>query len=669
MLRESQVELARWGATSVRDSFAAYQSEFKHVTRRARLRFEARDWKGMQADTLSRLEVRPRWIAQGASELRGVLGEAATHPLLRELMKAQYERDLAERPDPELAKTFYNSVTRRIFGTVGVNPRAEFVAASTDLRPVHAGTPIHRAYPRQASTAALVRSILEDFAHAVPYRDLEGDARLAAAEIDAHLGTGDAGQPFDAVEMLKPIFYRGKGAYLVGRVRRGLALSPFILALLHGDGGVQLDAVLLRLQDASIVFSFTRSYFHVEADRTGELIAFLRSILPQKPLSELYLAIGYNKHGKTVLYRDIVEHLARTSDRFATARGDRGMVMIVFALPSLDFVFKVIRDRFAPPKNVTRQEVKQKYALVFRHDRAGRLVDAQEFEHLVFDRARFEADILEELLEEAGETCRVDGERVFIRHLYAERRVSPLNLFIREKDEGTAREALLDYGQALRDLAATNTFPGDLLLKNFGVTRSGRVIFYDYDELCLVTDCNFRDIPRPRDDEDEWATPTGTSSPSTFTLKATTSSCASWGSPSSCAAPSRPRTPRSSPPTSGAGCRPSTGRGRSSTSSPTATASGCATGAGEPHPARPPRPPARRHRAARRAPRAARAGGAPPGPGRPAPGRGRRRAPRQRRGAGARLGGGGAPPRPRPRAAAACAGRPPARAPPPQDPS
>ena len=505
MLRESQVELARWGATSVRDSFAAYQSEFKHVTRRARLRFEARDWKGMQADTLSRLEVRPRWIAQGASELRGVLGEAATHPLLRELMKAQYERDLAERPDPELAKTFYNSVTRRIFGTVGVNPRAEFVAASTDLRPVHAGTPIHRAYPRQASTAALVRSILEDFAHAVPYRDLEGDARLAAAEIDAHLGAGDTGQPFDAVEMLKPIFYRGKGAYLVGRVRRGLALSPFILALLHGDGGVQLDAVLLRLQDASIVFSFTRSYFHVEVDRTGELIAFLRSILPQKPLSELYLAIGYNKHGKTVLYRDIVEHLARTSDRFATARGDRGMVMIVFALPSLDFVFKVIRDRFAPPKNVTRQEVKQKYALVFRHDRAGRLVDAQEFAHLVFDRARFEADILEELLEEAGETCRVDGERVFIRHLYAERRVSPLNLFIREKDEGTAREALLDYGQALRDLAATNTFPGDLLLKNFGVTRSWRVIFYDYDELCLVTDCNFRDIPRPRDDEDEWA--------------------------------------------------------------------------------------------------------------------------------------------------------------------
>jgi isocitrate dehydrogenase kinase/phosphatase len=505
MLRESHVELARWGAASVRESFAAYQSEFKHVTRRGRLRFEARDWKNAQADALARLEVRPRWIARAASELRGVLGEAASDPLLRELMKAQYERDLSDRPDPELAKTFYNSVTRRIFGTVGVNARAEFVATDVETRPAPGGAPLHRVYHRGESTEALVRAILEDQAFAVPYFDLDGDARLAAAEIDAWLRAGDDPEPLDAIEMLRPVFYRGKGAYLVGRLRRGEKLSPFILPLLHGDGGIFLDAVLLSAHDASIVFSFTRSYFHVEVDRTSELIAFLKSILPQKPISELYIGIGYNKHGKTVLYREIVEHLARTSDRFEPARGDRGMVMIVFTLPSLDVVFKVIRDRFAPPKNVTRQEVQQKYALVFRHDRAGRLVDAQEFEHLVFDRARFTPEILDELLAEAGETARVEGDKIFIRHLYAERRVTPLNLFIRERDEWTARDALLDYGQSIRDLAATNTFPGDLLLKNFGVTRTGRVIFYDYDELCLVTDCNFRDIPRARDDEDEWA--------------------------------------------------------------------------------------------------------------------------------------------------------------------
>jgi len=439
--------------------------------------------------------------------LETLLGEAIREKPLWTGMKEAFVARIQGWADMELAETFFNSLSRRVFTTVGVDVNVEFVASETEELP-EARAPIFREYLACAGdcpVSGVFRRVLQDQPFEAGYEDLERDASRLAISFEKQMTARFGGAAHERLEVLKPVFFRNKGAYLVGRVVREGRPFPLVVSLLNPRGRVAVDALLLEPDEASIVFSFTRSYFHVEVDRTGELIAFLRSILPQKPTAELYLAIGYNKHGKTVLYRDIVEHLARTSDRFATALGDRGMVMIVFALPSLDFVFKVIRDRFAPPKNVTRQEVKQKYALVFRHDRAGRLVDAQEFEHLVFDRARFEADILEELLEEAGETCRVDGERVFIRHLYAERRVSPLNLFIREKDEGTAREALLDYGQALRDLAATNTFPGDLLLKNFGVTRSGRVIFYDYDELCLVTDCNFRDIPRPRDDEDEWA--------------------------------------------------------------------------------------------------------------------------------------------------------------------
>jgi hypothetical protein len=71
-------------------------------------------------------------------------------------------------------------------------------------------------------------------------------------------------------------------------------------------------------------------------------------------------------------------------------------------------------------------------------------------------------------------------------------------LFLREADPAAAESAIIDYGNALRDLAASNVFPGDLLLKNFGVTSHGRVIFYDYDELCLVSDCVFRDLPAGR---------------------------------------------------------------------------------------------------------------------------------------------------------------------------
>ena len=235
------------------------------------------------------------------------------------------------------------------------------------------------------------------------------------------------------------------------------------------------------------------------------MVGFLRSIMPKKPVGELYNAIGLNKHGKTELYRSLLHQLRTTDDRFETAPGQRGMVMCVFTLPGFDVVFKVIRDRFEPPKTVTYDEVREKYRLVFRHDRAGRLVDAQEFEHLEFERARFDERLLRDLLELAPSTVAVDGDRVVIRHLYTERRLHPLDLYLRHAPENAARLAVLDYGQVLRDLAATNIFPGDMLLKNFGVSRHGRLIFYDYDELCRLTDCRFRELPIPRGDDEAMA--------------------------------------------------------------------------------------------------------------------------------------------------------------------
>jgi isocitrate dehydrogenase kinase/phosphatase len=253
--------------------------------------------------------------------------------------------------------------------------------------------------------------------------------------------------------------------------------------------------VLLTEDDVSVLFSFTRSYFHVEVQRATDVIGFLRSIMPHKPVSELYNAIGHNKHGKTELYRDLMHHITRSGDRFETARGERGMVMIVFTLPSFDVVFKVIRDVFAYPKTTTRRDVVEKYDLVFKHDRAGRLADAQEFEHLTFDREQFAEDLLAELASEAAQTVTVGERTVHIKHLYTERRMTPLNLYLREVDRATERAAIVDYGQAVKDLAAMNIFPGDMLLKNFGVTRHGRVVFYDYDELCRLTDCHFRDLP------------------------------------------------------------------------------------------------------------------------------------------------------------------------------
>jgi isocitrate dehydrogenase kinase/phosphatase len=280
---------------------------------------------------------------------------------------------------------------------------------------------------------------------------------------------------------------------------------PLVLALVHGSDGIVVDAALVAEAEVSIVFSFTRSYFHADVARPAEAIEFLRSLMPVKPVSELYNALGHNKHGKTELYREVRRHLDRTDERFERAPGTRGLVMEVFTLPSFDVVFKVIRDSFPPPKQTTPEEVRRRYQLVFGHDRAGRLVEAHTFEGLSFPRARFSRRLLAELVESSSRAVRVEGDEVVIRHGYTERRVRPLDLYLREAEDEAALHAALDYGQTIRDLAATGIFPGDLLLKNFGVTRHGRVVFYDYDELRLLAECDFRRLPAPRHEEDEWS--------------------------------------------------------------------------------------------------------------------------------------------------------------------
>jgi isocitrate dehydrogenase kinase/phosphatase len=501
---EERVVIAHAGTDAIRLGLAAYRQDWVRITGRARSRFEARAWSEGQADARERLDLRDRVVQETIGAVRAELGGAVHDRGVWQRMKERYEADVQGRPDGEIALSFFNSVTRRVFATVGVDPAIEFLAADRPP-PAEGPEPVYRTFPRQVTSERLLESILRAYAFGAPYEDLARDVRVAAIELDAQLRELDDAQPIEAVEMARPVFYRGKGAYLVGRIRRGRYSTPLVLALVHGDRGIVLDAALFKGEDVSIVFSFTRSYFHVEVERPREMVAFLSSILPTKRVSELYISLGFNKHGKTELYREISRHIAETGESFVQARGDRGLVMTVFTLPGLDVIFKVIKDEFPPPKQVSRREVMDKYRHVFRHDRAGRLVDAQEFEHLAFPTERFSPEVLQELRRDCPEHVQVHGDVVALEHLYAERRVTPLNLFIRESDEWTARQAVLDFGRALRDLAATNTFPGDLLLKNFGVTRHGRVIFYDYDELQRITDCAFRDMPRAREEDEETA--------------------------------------------------------------------------------------------------------------------------------------------------------------------
>jgi isocitrate dehydrogenase kinase/phosphatase len=292
-------------------------------------------------------------------------------------------------------------------------------------------------------------------------------------------------------------------AFAVGRLVGDSSITPLVIAFTNSPRGVQVAAVLLSRADVGSLFGYARSYFHVDLPVVSAAITLLRSFMPRKPIDELYTVLGRAKQGKTERYFALQRHLSTSIDSFVHAPGERGLVMIVFTLPSHDLVFKVIRDHFGPPKTSTRADVIERYQFVFRHDRAGRLVDAQEFKRLCLPRARFMPALMEELLNDASQSCRIEGENLTIEHCYIERRLQPLNLFLREAEPAVAEAAVIDYGNALRDLAASNVFPGDLLLKNFGVTSHRRVIFYDYDELCLVTDCVFRDLPQPTCEEEE----------------------------------------------------------------------------------------------------------------------------------------------------------------------
>ncbi len=340
-----------------------------------------------------------------------------------------------------------------------------------------------------------MREVLTDLPFAAQIADLESAVHRISAEIGRHYENFRQSAAPSSMEWIEPLFYRGHCAFLVGRLVDDGAMTPLVVAFSNGAHGIQVDAVLLSRAEIGSLFGFARSYFHVDLPAVGAAVTLLRSLMPRKPIDELYTVLGRAKQGKTERYFALKRHLDRSIDSFVHAPGERGLVMIVFTLPSHDLVFKVIRDRFGAPKRITRDEVIERYRFVFRHDRAGRLVDAQEFKRLRLPRARFMPALAEELLGEAAQSCRIDGDDLIVDHCYVERRLRPLNLFLREADPAAAESAVIDYGNALRDMAGSNVFPGDLLLKNFGVTGHGGVFFYDYDELCLLSDCVFRDLP------------------------------------------------------------------------------------------------------------------------------------------------------------------------------
>ena len=486
------------------DGFIRYNNYFHRITRRARTRFEQRDWKGHQQDIVDRVDLYEKSVRRIALALRRTLGPHLTNKIVWREIRHYFADRLNQVPDNDFIKTFFNSTTRRIFGTEGLDPELEFISSgpSDDLQLIMSLN--IRRYPYWVSLQRIFETILDDFSFRVPYDDVHLNATRISRKIKAYTNenfTKDV--EYLRFEFIDSFFYQAARAYLVGKLILSEGEAPIIIAFKNENRGISVDAIFLEEKEISLIFGYTRSYYFADPNSVIGAVHFLKSMLPKKPIDELYTVLGRLRQGKTERHRIFTEHLSQTKDKFVHAEGEVGLVMIVFTLPSYNLVFKVIRDTFGPPKTISREDVVSKYKLVSKHDRAGRLIDTQEFLNLKFPIDRFSKGLIKELLENASISVRREGSNLILKHVYIERRVRPLNLYINEYSFEEAARAIIDYGEAIKDLAKTNIFPGDLLLKNFGVTQHNRVIFYDYDEVSLVTDCDFRDIPQSNSIEDE----------------------------------------------------------------------------------------------------------------------------------------------------------------------
>ena len=503
-------------AQAMLDGFDRHYRLFRQASAQAKARFEQRDWHGQQRAQRERIEYYDRRVNEAVERLRGEFAVDQLSTDSWQQVKLHYIGLLTDHHQPELAETFFNSVTAKLLHRSYFNNDFIFVRPAISTEYIEndepAATPTYRAYyPTRDTLHDTLCRTLRHFQLQCDFEDLARDVDAVLEVMQARVGLRFADWRLRAnfqIQVLSSLFFRNKGAYVVGKVINGFTEIPMCLPLVYTEGGqLVIDTALFSEDELLLVFSFARAYFMVDMEVPSAYVQFLRSLMPRKPRAELYNALGLQKHGKNLFYRDLLAHQRHSSDRFRIAPGIKGMVMLVFDLPSYPYVFKLIKDFFPHQKETTRELIQGKYLLVKQHDRVGRMADTLEYSNVAFSRDRFEPELLAELKHFCGSLVEEDGDRLVIRHLYIERRMIPLNLYLHDAtqaaDHAAIEHAVVEYGNAIKDLVAANIFPGDMLWKNFGVTRHGKVVFYDYDEIEYVTDCNFRRVPAPRHEEDE----------------------------------------------------------------------------------------------------------------------------------------------------------------------
>ncbi|RCS58592.1 bifunctional isocitrate dehydrogenase kinase/phosphatase [Parvibium lacunae] len=494
-------------ARAILAGFDRHYGLFRYAAQLAKARFEAGDWVGLRRLSSERIAYYDLRVQEAVANILADFNAEQLDDADWQDVKQHYVGLLQAHKQPECAETFFNSVTCRILHRNYFNNDYIFVRPAVSTEHLDAEPPAYRSYyPLTQGWRRTLRQLLIDCGLACPFVDVERDIQRLIKAARYYLP-----RPFHLdqdcqLQVLSSLFFRNKGAYLIGRFVNGHQVWPFAVPLLCDQRGqIYIDTLLMESEQLARLFSFARAYFLVDMQVPSAYVEFLQQLLPTKPKAELYSMLGLQKHGKSLFYRDLLYHLRHSTDQFMTAPGIRGLVMAVFTLPSYPYVFKLIKEGVQRRKDVSTAHIKGKYQLVKQHDRVGRMADTWEYSHVALPRERFAPALIEELLRDVPGTVTVEGDAVHLAHVYIERRMVPLNLYLQHANEQERERAVLEYGLAIKELAAANIFPGDMLWKNFGVTPLERVVFYDYDEIQYMTECQFRRIPPAPNPEAEMA--------------------------------------------------------------------------------------------------------------------------------------------------------------------
>ena len=522
MLSSSSQKISLSIAKKILLGFEHHYQNIKSASIEAKRCFEEKEWEKIENDSKLRLNFYDEQVDVFCKNLSSELKKQTLYGAKAEFNETQkmdkfnsdfwkntkhvYIELITSHKQPELAETFYNSVFCRIFSRSFYNNQYIFTKPCVSLNYIDMDEPVIDSYfVDDGQLKETLTSVLNNYKFKCKFGNLDQDIERLQEQLIKQMPRLQS-EVFE-LQFISTPFIRGKCAYIVGKIVTQLHSDvPVLIALLNDENkGLYVDSLLTDIGSISIIFSFSRSYFFITTDYPSAIVEYLKELLPGKTRAVLYSAIGLHKQGKTLLYRHFLKYSKITSEKLIIAPGIKGMVMSVFTFPMYPYVFKVINDQFAPPKMGTKEMVKDRYYFVKNHVRIGRLADTWEFSNVAFPLKDIDDALLKELEKKASSNIEIENDLLIIKHMYIENKMTPLNMYLETANIKQQNHIINDYGKAIDELINSNIFPGDMLTKNFGVTRQNRVVFYDYDEITLMSTPIFKKIPKAKTYEQEMA--------------------------------------------------------------------------------------------------------------------------------------------------------------------